>query len=211
MSNFNKKITFITEQLKDLPGEEAHTDMIPFRLKTSEALKKPVDYKLSAVLLLLYKTQNSIEFILTERQTYKGKHSGQISFPGGKAEPFDKGTHQTALRETKEELGIDTSNIQLIGQLTQVYIPVSNFLIHPYVGYIDELPNLTPDPREVRKVLHVPVDDLINENKRIETDIDVGDGRIIKQIPAFHFSDRIVWGATAIMLNEFKLILKRED
>ena len=112
--------------------------MLPFRETVSEAFKKPVDYRLSAVLLLLFPYKDDIYFVLTERQDYDGKHAGQISFPGGKAEPFDKNTAETALRETQEEIGVLPTAITILGRLTEVYIPVSNFLIHPYVGYTEK-------------------------------------------------------------------------
>lgn len=209
MVDFKQKIIRLSQELENLPGESAHIDMLPFRIKTSEALKKTTNYKLSATLLLLYEKDGLPHFILTERQTYAGKHSGQISFPGGKTEPFDATTAQTALRETKEELGIDPTKITLMGKLTEVYIPVSNFLIHPYIGFVAQLPPLSPDSYEVKEVLHVSCNDLLANKSRIKTDIPVENGRVIKQIPAFNLTDRIVWGATAIILNEFKYILKR--
>lgn len=211
MTNFTSRN--LSHQLKsellNLPGEAAHIDMVPFRMKTSEALKKPIDYRLSAVLLLLYYQNNTPHFILTERQDYNGKHSGQISLPGGKVEDFDPSTKDTALREANEEIGVDQKAVEILGQLTEVYIPVSNFLIHPYVGFLDAVPQISPDPREVKSVLHCPVSDLLNDQRRILTKIQVDQGRWLKDVPAFNLEDKTVWGATAIILNEFKFILKR--
>ncbi|NOQ72286.1 MAG: NUDIX domain-containing protein [Crocinitomix sp.] len=204
-----KLIKDIRQELTDLPGEIAHKDMIPFRLTASEALKEPVDYKLSAVLILLYHQQDELHFILTERQDYNGTHSGQISLPGGKTEPEDGSTRVTALRETHEEIGIPPGNVEVLGQMTNVYIPVSNFLIHPYVGFTNNMPALVPDPREVKSVLHCSTGDLLSDESRTQTKIQMKNGAWMKDIPAFLLEEKIVWGATAIILNEFKMILAR--
>lgn len=196
-------------ELQNLPGEDAHRDMLPFRLTASEALKKPVDYRLSAVLLLLYFQNNVPHFILTERQAYGGNHSGQISLPGGKVEQYDRDTGETALRETQEEIGVSPSEIELIGRLTEVYIPVSNFLIHPYIGFISQIPRIAADEREVKTVLHCSVSELRDQQNRIETKFQTSTGVWMKNIPAFQLQEKIVWGATAIILNEFKFILNR--
>jgi 8-oxo-dGTP pyrophosphatase MutT (NUDIX family) len=204
-----KLIKEITKELKDLPGEVAHKDMIPFRLTASEALKKPISYKQSAVLILLYPVADKLCFILTQRQEYDGKHSGQISLPGGKSEPQDDDTRTTALRETHEEIGVPQEGIEVIGQLTDVYIPVSNFLIHPYVGFISDLPALRPEAREVKSIIHCTVDNLLNEKSRTLTKIQLKNGTWLKDIPAFLLEEKIVWGATAIILNEFKMVMER--
>ncbi len=201
----------IRRELNDLPGEAAHRDMIPFRLTASEALKTPIDYKLSAVLVLLYRQNDELHFILTERQDYDGKHSGQISLPGGKTEPEDETTRVTALRETHEEIGIAPGQIDVLGQMTQVYIPVSNFLIHPYVGFTPDIPTIAADPREVKSVLHCSTRDLLNDKHRTLTKIQMRNGVWMKDIPAFLLEDKIVWGATAIILNELKMVLRRES
>lgn len=202
---------WLKTELGNLPGEVAHRDMIPYRVTVSEALRKPITYRLSAVLLLLYLQDGVAHFILIKRQKYKGKHSGQISFPGGKVEESDANTEETALRETHEEIGVPPKDIQILGRLTQVYIPVSNFLIHPYIGVIDELPELVANPREVHSILHCSISDLLNEDKLILTKLKTDKGVWMKDIPAFDLGDKVVWGATAIILNEFKYILQRRN
>ncbi|WP_066757702.1 NUDIX hydrolase [Crocinitomix algicola] len=203
-----KIIQQIGTELKNLPGEIAHRDMIPFRATASEALRKPINYRLSAVLLLLYNSPSGLSFILTERPKYNGSHSGQISLPGGKVEKEDKNTSITALRETEEEIGVSPNQIQLIGQLTEVYIPVSQFLIHPYIGFTPNLPPLKPDPREVQSIIHASTQDLLLKENRVMADFPVKGGKI-KNVPSFNFQEKLVWGATAIILNEFKFILQR--
>lgn len=201
-------IAQIKNEVNNLPGEDAHRDMLPFRLTAKEAFKKPIEYRLSAVLILLYEDAGTLKLILTERPDYDGTHSGQISLPGGKIEDSDKSTRETALRETEEELGIDARKIEIVGQLTEVFIPVSQFLIHPYIGFIDGLPELNPDSWEVKSVIHCSVHQLLNDQNRILKDFKVKTGHI-KDIPAFDFDGNFVWGATAIILNEFKFIMQR--
>ncbi len=196
-------------ELENLPGEAAHRDMIPFRLTASEALKKPVGYRLSAVLLLLYFRDGLPHFILTERHDYGGNHAGQISLPGGKVEDKDRNTGETALRETEEEIGVPSSSISLLGRLTEVYIPISNFLIHPYIGVAKNPPEIVADVREVKTVLHCSVAELQDRANRIETAFQTPTGLWMKKVPAFQLQEKVVWGATAVILNEFKLIVDR--
>ena len=205
----NDLIENIGGELLRLPGEEAHLDLIPFRVSAAEAKKRKENYKLSAVLILLYYKEGEPFFLLTERSDYDGKHSGQISLPGGKYELSDGGTDKTAMRETEEELGIKVDLIELVGELTEVYISVSNFLIHPYIGYISSVPEISADAREVKSVLHCSVNELLLDKSRIATSLKMQNGIVVKNIPAFKLKEKIVWGATAIILNEFKFILKR--
>ncbi len=202
-------IHWLKVELLNLPGEIAHKDMIPYRLTASEALKNPMKYRLSAVLILLYFENGEPHFILTERQDYAGKHSGQISLPGGKVEERDQNTAETALRETEEEIGVRSESVELLGQLTEVFVPVSQFLIHPYLGYSPRLPSIIPDVREVKTVLHCTIGELVNEENRILTKFKTSTGIWMKDVPAFVIQEKIVWGATAIILNEFKHLLKR--
>lgn len=146
-------MTFSTQlqnELKNLPGEEAHVEMFPLRARTSEALKTVEGYRLSAVMALLYPSGASHNIILIERQDYDGKHGGQMSFPGGKKEDEDYSSLKAALRETHEEIGIHPDHIKVLGRLTDVYIPVSNFLVHPYVGMLESKPEFVADVREVK-------------------------------------------------------------
>ena len=207
-----KQVDFIKQlkqELGNLPGETAHVDMLPLRQVSSEALKKAKNYRLSAVLLLLHEIEGQPHFVLTKRNQYNGKHSGQISFPGGKVEANDPDTNYTALRETHEEIGIQPNHVEMMGRLTEVYIPVSNFLIHPYIGYSKQALTTQADPREVSQVIHASTDALLDDSNKIATRIKLDNGMVLKDIPAFDFDGHIVWGATAIILNEFKTLLKR--
>lgn len=192
-----------------LPGEEAHLEMMPYRKASSLALQEAQSYRVSAVLMLIFDSPEGPQLVLTERQSYEGKHSGQISFPGGKQELSDESTIITALRETNEEIGLNPPDIHVIGKLTDVYIPVSGFLVHPYLGYHPAKPEFIPDPREVKSVITFPVEHLLKEEIRVLTRIRNHQGLIMKDIPCFMIQEKAVWGATALMLNEFRLLLNR--
>ena len=123
----------------ELPGEEAQFSMAPFsRERIREIPKQNYSPKLSAVLILLFPHNNSINTVLIQRPEYAGIHSGQIAFPGGKFEDDDIELSRTALRETSEEIGIITENIEIIGSLTDIYITPSNFLVRPFVASVHE-------------------------------------------------------------------------
>lgn len=202
-------IDALQNELQNLPGEDAHVEMFPLRMRTSEALKTIEGYRLSAVMGLLFPVEKSHHIILIERQDYDGKHSGQISFPGGKKEDEDYTSLEAALRETHEEIGIHPDTIQVLGRLSDVYIPVSNFLVHPYLGVIKSKPEFVPDSREVKSVFTFDITEILNEKSRITTIVSVGKGVTLKDVPAFKIQDKIIWGATALMLNELRFILKR--
>ena len=194
--------------LNDLPGETAHVEMFPRRRVASEELKSVTEYKTSAVLALMYE-DNGPKMILTQRHDYKGKHGGQISFPGGKMEDIDDNTIQTALRETQEEIGVDPSEIDVYGKLTDVYIPVSKFLVHPYIGFYKGTPEFIMEEREVKEIITFDLEELLNETTLQKRDIKMANGIVIKDIPCFIINDKIVWGATALVLNEIRLMLSK--
>lgn len=199
----------LEKELTNLPGEAAHVEMFPLRARTSEAKKNVSNYRLSAVMAILFEEEQKKKIVLIERQDYDGKHSGQIAFPGGKIETNDASPLAAALRETNEEIGITPENIQCIGQLSEVYIPVSNFLVQPFVGFMEKKPQFNPDPREVKSVITCNVNELLLPESKVITKINASQGVILKDIPAFQLENKIVWGATALMLNEIREVLLR--
>ncbi len=160
----------------------------------------------SAVLILFYPKDNETHIVLMQRPKYNGTHSGQVALPGGKVEESDKDVVHTALREANEEVGIIMEDVVVIGQLTEIYIPVSNFKVAPVVGAVDYYPDFVIDEREVEELIELKLSDLTGVKVLMETKIKFSDNRILKT-PCFNFNDKIVWGATAIMLNELRWIL----
>jgi 8-oxo-dGTP pyrophosphatase MutT (NUDIX family) len=199
---------FKKEILLHLPGESAHLKMAPAHRQTlNSALKSNVVIRESAVAVVLYKNGNQIECLLTQRPEYDGKHSGQVSFPGGKRDESDLDLEETARRECFEEVGIPVEKGILLGELTEVYIPVSQFLVKPFVYFHEELPELIPDKREVAEILTFPIFDLKKEELISSMEIHLPDGTIYKNIPYFDLADKKVWGATALILSEIREML----
>lgn len=211
VNSHNKRAIYeiIRGELKDLPGEKAHFEMYPERISAKKAVTEKRNYRDSSVLILLYQEFDELKFVLIERQEYLGQHAGQISLPGGKYEKTDKNLAYTALRETEEEIGVCAKNIELLGALTKIYIPISNFIVQPYIGFSTKIESFKPDVREVKTILHCPVSALLDDWNKIETEIIRSDKNVLKNVPAFMLEEKVVWGATAIILNEFKQILKR--
>ncbi len=191
-----------------LPGWRAHIGMAPpqrFTDKEPQDLPPPAGARLGAVLLLLYPKQGSWHMPFIVRQKYPGVHSGQIAFPGGKVDDTDTGYVHTALRETAEEVGVLVSPEQVIGKLSPLYIPPSNFMVYPQVALIDYTPAFTPEPAEVAEILEIPL-------HRFDTCRDTYPRRWQGQtyhIPCFRIGDHIIWGATAMILNEFLNVWKQ--
>lgn len=190
-----------------LPGNDAHLKMAHTerRLNLSR-YKAPADAKQGSVLILMYEDEGMIRIPLILRPDYDGVHSGQVAFPGGKFEETDEYLETTALREASEEIGVVMQDITIVGKLTELYIPPSNFLVHPFLGTIPYRPFFIPDPNEVSKVIELDIDDLIDSSNLGEKEIKLSTGHSI-QAPVFLFKGETVWGATAMMLSELRTLL----
>jgi 8-oxo-dGTP pyrophosphatase MutT (NUDIX family) len=196
-----------------LPGEHAHTRLSPYgRIPASEALQQlKVKPKMSAVLILLFPEGNEIHNVLIKRPAYNGVHSGQMAFPGGRKDDTDADLWVTALREAEEEIGTPRADIRLIHAVTPVYIPPSNFLVHPFLAYADHKPGFIPDPREVDSIHTYPVHWLTEDDVIKVTNVNTGVGPLRMNVPYFDLNGQVVWGATALMLNELRDLLLRMD
>lgn len=198
------------ELQKPLPGIESQLKLAPYARATRKMAQDiDVEPKLSAVLALLFPKNNEPHVLLTLRNSYNGVHSKQISFPGGKREEFDNSFEQTALRETEEEVGISPESIQVIGQLTEVYIPPSRFLVHPFVGTCSAQPLYRPDSTEVSEIIECPISQLLDDSIIKEKEIFVTTTQLKMKTKYFDVNGHVVWGATAIMLSELKDIIKQ--
>ncbi len=162
----------------------------------------------AGVMALFYPNKHDVtHLILILRKTYKGVHSNQVGFPGGRVENSDKNLKYTALRETEEEVGIPQSEVRVVKKLTKLYIPPSNFWVHPYVGLMHKTPNLKPQETEVEKILEINLEDFLDERNLISQELSTSYAKNI-QVPAFSLNGYVVWGATAMMLSELKDLLK---
>jgi len=194
-----------------LPGPTSQYKMSPpYREKLISLQKDKIkDAKKAAVMALFYPNKsNETCIILILRKTYKGVHSAQVGFPGGKVEQSDGTLQNTALRETEEEIGVSKDLIEVLKPLSQVYIPPSNFYVYPFIGICKKTPKFVKQDSEVEALLEIPVNDLLNEShvtsKKVSTKYDV---EVV--VPAYHLNDHLVWGATAMMLSEVKDLLKQ--
>lgn len=191
-----------------LPGEASHEKMAPLERRGLMAKLdlESVKPRQAAVMMLFYPKENVPHLVLIVRNSYPGVHSSQIAFPGGKVETFDESLKQTALRETFEEVGIASEQIEVVRKFSNVYILPSNFMVFPFLGYSLQELTFVPDPAEVAGIIELPLKDLLDDRniilKRMATsytqDIDV---------PSFKVGEHIVWGATAMMLSELKDVL----
>jgi len=198
------------ELQQPLPGEEAQYRMAPpYRPNLSKEEIMKLNPKISGVMVLLYEKNDLLNLVFTQRKTYDGVHSGQMSFPGGKKDEDDADLVQTALRETEEEVGLDKSEIEVIGKLSELYIPPSNFLVYPTVGFAETVSSFQPQENEVDKVVEIPVEFFLNKkNINSKTEIKIFNGNVV-HVPAYIYNEHIIWGATAIMLSEFTYIFER--
>jgi 8-oxo-dGTP pyrophosphatase MutT (NUDIX family) len=178
-----------------------------YRPLSSLAIKSAIDIRESAVAVVLCRNNDRIECILTQRTEYDGNHSGQVSFPGGKKDKSDLDLEETARRECFEEIGIPIDKGIFLGQLTDVFIPVSGFIVRPFVFYHYELPEFIQNEREVAEILTFPLFDLKKEELISTMEVHLPDGSIFKDIPYFDLANKKVWGATAFILSEVREIL----
>lgn len=186
-----------------LPGQNAQFLMVPGKVTEKRRNDSPSSVnnpKKSAVLILLYPVQNGISTVLIERAIYAGIHSGQIAFPGGKAEEGDPDLKYTALRETYEEIGVPIENVEVLGNLTDVYINPSNYLVTPYIGYLHGSPQFVKNEREVQTIITI---DILNRENVIKSEkkIKHSNGLSI-QTPFYNVDGFTIWGATAMMMSE---------
>lgn len=204
-------INQVAERLKKtLPGQAAQYKMAHLARRT--AMPTPDNARQAAVLALFYPKENDWHLVFIERDSSNpnDRHGGQISFPGGKYETGDGTLANTALRETQEEIGVDPNKIELLGALTELYIPVSNFQASPFVGFTSETPIFLPQAGEVHAILEVPFY-VLQQPEVVQTiDLQLAQNLILRGVPYFNLFGKVVWGATAMMLSELLELIQPE-
>ena len=191
-----------------LPGINSQLKMAPrHRVEELSSLTNISLARNSAVLILLFPENEKLKTVFIQRSIYEGIHSGQISFPGGKYEPTDKDFKETALRETREEIGVDPYTIEILAQLTDFYIPLSNFLVKVFVGYSSQQPVFIPDQKEVQSIFKVDIDDFYDSQNISEKEFYSTSRKTSLFAPCYLVNGMEIWGATAMMLSELLDVL----
>ena len=206
-SEFTKYIPKILTQ--PLPAVAAHIKMAPAeRLAAlNSGYYSSTNPRHSAVMMLFYPKDGHATLMLIKRNTYPGVHSAQISFPGGKAEDTDADLQQTALRETWEEIGIAPDAIKVVMPFTEIYIPPSNFLVAPFLGFAVHEPVFNPNPAEVDALIELPLDVFLDDSIVVNASMKTSYAKS-SIVPAFKVQEHIVWGATAMIMSELKETIK---
>ena len=199
--NFINKIT--ENYKKGLPGREHQLKMgVAHRYKNIEA---PPTARQACVMMLLFPKNDEWHVLLTERasENENDRHRGQISFPGGQLDSSDENLIACALRETYEEVGIQPHHVNIIGALTDLYIPVSNFQVYPFLAWMNTPPQYIRQITEVKQIIETPLSILQDKSNCKTTDLNVYGGMLLKDVPYFEVEGKMVWGATAMIISEF--------
>lgn len=191
--------------LQHLPGAASHTKMLP----KTRVLKIPPHekdiIKHSSVLILLFPYKEELTVCLIKRPLHMKHHAGQVALPGGRIEKGESAL-ETALRETREEVGIETSEIEILGELSELYVEVSGFIIHPFVGWLPKKPSFLVNSDEVEKIILFPLKQFLSRPDEVE--LETIRGKL--KVPCVKFENEIIWGATAMLLSEFTDILSQQ-
>lgn len=204
-----KIIALIKERVvsnSKLPGWTSHKKMavIPINSITAKVFIPPKDAKQASVSIILFEENNQLFFLLTKRTDNVEHHKGQVSLPGG-AIDNNETAKKASLRETNEEVGIDSSTLESLGQLSNLYTPVSYFNIHVFLWYSKIQPQIKINYSEVDRVYKISLDELLDNNLVSNTPINKSGLKI--NVPAYHFKECICWGATAMIITELKDII----
>ncbi|MCE7061077.1 CoA pyrophosphatase [Dyadobacter sp. CY343] len=208
-----ESFSLFTEQLAKklkypLPGDSAHK-LMQASSKLRLTFKPNSRTRKSAILILFYPHQNEIYFPLILRPAYDGVHSGQVAFPGGRYELTDKDLIRTALREAQEEIGLRLNDVKILGILTELFIPASNFYVLPVIAAMPYRPDFYPDPREVEDIFEIKLEEISDINIIGSSDIQVRGEQV--HAPHYMVQGYKIWGATAMMISELLTVLNAQD
>jgi len=206
MNNFADKLK--TEILKGLPGTEIQWQMASSDRMIQNFPRTPgPDARAAAVLILLYPDNSSVHTVFMQRHNYDGVHGGQISFPGGKKEDSDADLIQTALREAEEETGVDRKKISVLGTLTPLFIPVSNMIVTPVVGWTETKPDFKHQEDEVVFLFDAELKRFLNPSIVKIKPIELRGEKV--DVKYYDYDGNVIWGATAMILHELLTIIRR--
>ena len=192
-----------------LSGIDSHLKMAP-KHRADELLAKKdeiQDAKKSAVMILFFHDDTGLKMIVIRRSIYVGIHSGQIAFPGGRYEEEDGNVQITALREIEEEIGIVRDKIEVLGRLSDIYVPPSNFLISVFVGYLNEKPQYKIEEREVAEIIEIPFAEFLKQDVIKLKDFYVNSEKVVTNAPYFDITNAEIWGASAMVISELLSVL----
>ncbi len=206
---FEKQVAKIAKI--ELPGATAHTIMAPLE-RLQYLLQLKIDKKTvkkAAVMVLFYPTiKGDTSLVLIHRKTYKGVHSNQVGFPGGKWEPQDASLKHTALRETEEEIGVPANAIKVLCPLSKLYIPPSNFYVYPFFGLLPYPPTFKRQPEEVESIIEFKLLNFLDQSIISKEKVVTSYANTLV-VPVYKINGFTVWGATAMMLSEVRELLKQ--
>jgi 8-oxo-dGTP pyrophosphatase MutT (NUDIX family) len=187
-----------------LPGPPAHLAMAHAVRRVDPSISGNPAREAGVLIVLFEKSPGGFHVVFIRRGSSheQDKHAGQIGFPGGKSEPGDKDMMYTAMREAEEEVGIDLSQVDILGPLTPIYITVSKYLVHPFVAYSCVQPHLIRQESEIEEILELPLSDFRSPMAIQETKITLATGITLNHVPCFQVNGHIIWGATAMIMNE---------
>ncbi len=199
-----------TRLLDPLPGKQAHA-LMGHGFRGVYPKESPTDARIAAVLQLLYPLsdgQAGLVFIRRTSWEPRDAHAGQIGFPGGSQEASDASLAVTALREAEEEVGINPAQVQLLGPLTPLYIPVSNFLVHPFLGFAHQRPDFVRQESEVAEILELPIADFLRPDALSTTPMTLSSGLHLPNVPFWDVGNEVIWGATSMLTAELVELIR---
>ena len=198
----NNFVQYLAEALAgELPGLKSHRKLVPPGRELTPPAGALSLVKHSGILFLLFPEENRLFTCLIKRPVSMKHHPGQIGFPGGKVEENDDSPQKTAIREAEEEVGLSPGSFSIIGKLSDLYIQVSNFIIHPFVAWADKKPSFSKNNLEVEDIILFPVQDFMENEQMDEVVLDTFSGPL--KVPYYPYNGEIIWGATAMILSEF--------
>jgi 8-oxo-dGTP pyrophosphatase MutT (NUDIX family) len=207
--NFDALISKLSDRFQHpISTPLSENDMAPFKKRDRDTmLTQNPNPRLGGVYIMLYQKEGAPHFALIKRPSYDGPHSAQIALPGGQKDDTDSDIFYTALRELEEEVGIPKDQVNQIGVLSKVYIPPSKFLVTPVVGYLSGEALFKKDDYEVDEIIEVPLSMLLDDSLVKKGTVQVSGGNMKMKVGYFDMYGHMVWGATAIILNELKHVI----